>query len=90
MATSIALATTASADAPKMNILQICTQNSSSNRVMESKEIEYFVTVRVDEMRTRDYRITARNAYNARWVFLQVNPTAKVISIRPVNRVSED
>lgn len=56
---------------------------------MENKQIAYFVTVRVDETRTRDYRVVARSAYSAQWIFKQINPTAKVISIRPVNRVSE-
>lgn len=52
---------------------------------MEAKQAEYFVTVRVDETRTKDYRVKARNAYSARWLFDIANPGANVILTRPAS-----
>lgn len=43
----------------------------------------WLITVRVDETRTRDYRVSASSAYHARWLFLQVNPGHRVVQIRP-------
>jgi len=45
-------------------------------------EQQWIITVRIDESRTRDYRVRARSAYHARWLFGQLNPSHRVIAIR--------
>lgn len=55
---------------------------------MESRLEPYFVTIRIDEERTRDYRVMARSAYNAQWLYHEINPQAKIVKVRPVNRSS--
>lgn len=44
----------------------------------------YWVTVRHDAERTQDFRIAASSAYVAGWLYRQLNPNAKIISIREV------
>lgn len=46
----------------------------------------YLVTVRVDgdPLRIRDHTIQASSAYNAGWLYKQLNPGAKLTAIRPV------
>lgn len=46
----------------------------------------YLVTVRVggDPLRTADHTIKALSAYNAGWLYKQLNPGAKLVAIRPV------
>ena len=48
----------------------------------------YLVTVRVggDPLRTADHSIAANSAYHARWLFLQLNPDAKLVAIRPAQK----
>jgi hypothetical protein len=53
---------------------------------MESKLKAYFVTVRIDESRTRDYRVMAASEYNAKWIHTQINQGAKIIGVRLVDR----
>ena len=43
---------------------------------------DYYVTVRHDEGRTEDFKVTARNAYAARAQHLQRHPGARVIAVR--------
>ena len=43
----------------------------------------WLITVRLDESRTRDYRVNASSAYHARWLFLQLNRGHRVVQIRP-------
>ena len=46
----------------------------------------YLVTVRVDgdPLRTRDHKINAASAYNAGWLYRQLNPGGRIVAIRPV------
>ena len=46
----------------------------------------YLVTIRVDgdPLRTTDRRVQASSAYNAGWLYRQLNPGAKLVAIRPV------
>lgn len=44
----------------------------------------YWITVRHDAERTQDFRIAAPSAYSAGWLYRQLHPTAKIISIREV------
>lgn len=45
----------------------------------------WFVTVRLDHHRTRDFTIRARNTWHARWLFSQTHPmhALSIIGIRP-------
>ena len=47
--------------------------------------IRYYVTIQVDgdPLRTRDYSIEARTAYQAGWLYKQLNPRAVIAFIRP-------
>lgn len=47
---------------------------------------EWFVTVRLSPVSTRDVRIRARSEYSARWLCRLLHPTADVIASRPVVR----
>ena len=44
------------------------------------------MTVRIDESRTRDYRVMAASEYNAKWIHRQINQGAKIIGVRLVDR----
>ena len=49
---------------------------------MRPKLIDWLVTIRVDESRTRDLAIRAESAYNAGWLCRELNPGVKVLAIR--------
>lgn len=46
---------------------------------------DWWITVAVngDLTRTRDYRICARNAYNAGWLWRLLHPGQRIVHIRP-------
>jgi hypothetical protein len=45
----------------------------------------YFITVRLDAERTRDFTIRARNTWHARWLFAKTHPmhALSIITVRP-------
>ncbi len=49
---------------------------------MRPKLIDWLVTTRVDECRTRDLAIRAESAYTAGWLCRELNPGVKVIAVR--------
>lgn len=51
-------------------------------------EREWFITVAIqgDPTRTQDFRIQARNAYNARWLWTTIHPTHQITQVRPTTR----
>lgn len=51
---------------------------------------EWFVTIRVSPVHTRDVRLNARSEYVARWLCRQLFPTAEVIASRPTQRDPND
>jgi hypothetical protein len=44
---------------------------------------DWWVTVRLDASRTRDYRIKAHGQWSAGWLWRKLHPTAEIIHIRP-------
>lgn len=48
------------------------------------------VTVNGDPLRTRDYRIRARNAYNAGWLWRLLHPGSVITHIRPTTPHHDD
>ena len=51
---------------------------------MNENRQDWYVTIRLDECRTRDVRIAARNAYAARWTYEHSQPEGPVVMVRPV------
>lgn len=51
---------------------------------------DWWVTVRLDACRTRDFRIQARNAYAAGWLWRELQPGAEIIHIRPTTPERHD
>lgn len=49
---------------------------------MRPKLIDWLVTIRIDECRTRDLAIRAESAYTAGWLCRELNPGVKVIAVR--------
>lgn len=50
--------------------------------------IPWFVTVRLDATRTRDFTVMARNSWHAQWIFSQTHRfhALSIIGIRPGRR----
>lgn len=46
---------------------------------------DWWVTVRIDSYRTQDYRVTARNAYAAGWLWQTLHPGREVLGVRPAS-----
>ena len=47
---------------------------------------DFWVTVRHDELRTEDFKVTSHSAHGARAQYLQKNPNARIIGVRYCER----
>lgn len=45
--------------------------------------LPWYVTIRLDESRTRDVTLMARNTWHARWIASITHPAHTVIHVRP-------
>lgn len=48
--------------------------------------MRYLITIRTnpdDPRHTQDVAVNARNAYHAGWLYRQLNPSARLVKIRP-------
>lgn len=48
----------------------------------------WYVTIRLDESRTRDVIINARSRYHARWLYNQMHPNHTILAVRPGRRTA--
>lgn len=51
---------------------------------------DFWVTVRLDECRTQDFKETSHSAHGAQALFLQRHPNAKIIRVRYCERQPSD